>query len=129
MIKIKFNHFQYPVRVWVFFNCSQSEIISHITTKKYPVKLSDLVDDVDKHEEEMGKAYMFKPGNFLIWLKSEPNNPRTKAELHHEIFHCVYRIREFIGAPVLSEDTEEDWAYMISWITETIYKKYETIKR
>lgn len=130
MIHFKFKHSQYPIKVWVFFNCTQEETLPHLNnSKKHPIKLTDLVDDPEDHKSEVGKHVMFKDGNFFIWLKQEPNTPLQKANLAHEVFHAVAEIRTYIGAPTLTDNTEEDWAYMTSWLTENIYKRYETHSR
>lgn len=108
--------------------CSQPEALPVISSKKKPVTLEHLNTSLEEHNSEIGKAVMFKNGNFLIWTKELPNTPARISTLAHEIFHTVYNIRTWIGAPYLTEESEEDWAYLISWLTETIFKKYETCK-
>jgi hypothetical protein len=126
MIHFKFKHSQYPIKIWVFFECTQPELIPYLNNnRKYKIALEDIVDDPKLHLTEEGKHSMFKPGNFLIWSKLAPTNAKSIGTLAHEIFHAVAAIRDFIGAPNLTDDTEEDWAYMTSWLTENIYLKYE----
>jgi hypothetical protein len=125
MFKVKFTHAHYPIVIWVFFGCSQEDVVKEINTKKHPIILEDIVCDLDNYKSEEGVSTMFKPGNFLIWLKSYPTNGYWKANLAHEIFHAVAAIRTWIGAPTLTDDTEEDWAYMTTWITLHTYNKYE----
>lgn len=109
--------------------CSQKEVLPVISTKAIPIVLSDICHDPDDHDEEVGKAVMYKNGCFLIWIRELPNTPFAISNLVHEIFHTAYQIRTWIGAPYLTDESEEDWAYLISWLTETIFKKYETQSR
>lgn len=109
--------------------CPQKDVIAHISTKAIPITLEDICHDPDDHDQEVGKAVMFKNGCFLLWTSSLPVDPVSMSNLVHEIFHTAYSIREWIGAPYLTDESEEDWAYLISWLTETILKKNETLGR
>lgn len=109
--------------------CAQKDVLPHISTKSYPITLEDICQDPDDHDEEVGKAVMFKNGCFMIWLRDLPETPESYSSLVHEIFHIAYQIRTWIGAPYLTDESEEDWAYLISWMTETILKKHESQKR
>lgn len=129
MVKFTFRHSQYPIKIWVFMGCPQEDVIPHISTKAIPITLEDICHDPEDYDEEVGKAVMFKNGCFLIWVKHLPVDPESMSNLVHEIFHTAYQIRQWIGAPYLTDESEEDWAYLISWLTETILKKNETLGR
>ena len=129
MTRFTLKHPQYPIKIWVFMGCPQKDVIPHISTKAIPITLEDICHDPDDHDEEVGKAVMFKNGCFLLWTRYLPVDPVSMSNLVHEIFHTAYSIREWIGAPYLTDESEEDWAYLISWLTETILKKHETFGR
>jgi hypothetical protein len=129
MTRFTFRHPQYPIKIWVVMGCPQKDVLPYISTKAVPITLDDICHDADDYEEEIGKAVMFKNGCFLIWIRSLPENPLTLSNLVHEIFHTAYQIRTWIGAPYLTDESEEDWAYLISWLTENILKKHETHRR
>lgn len=125
MVYFNFKHSQYPLRVHVFFDCTIPDVLNKISTKKKPVLLTDLRDDPEDLKSAEGLAHMYKDGSFFIWSKKKLNSAVDIGTLSHEIFHTVYNMRIYIGSPILTPETEEDWAYMISWLTEQIFKKYE----
>lgn len=59
----------------------------------------------------------------VIRMPSVPVTPEGHGVLGHEIFHAVFSLMEFAGIK-LSAKSEEAFAYMVSYLTMEIYRKF-----
>lgn len=69
-----------------------------------------------------GRCIMFEGGQTLIRVKDVPKTVRMYAVLQHEIFHAVDFLFDRIGIKLCSESSEA-YAYLVQYLTESIYKK------
>lgn len=63
-------------------------------------------------------------GIVFLHVKDFPTTPKSKANLAHEIFHCCSDMMEYIGAKH-DNASEEPYAYLISWLTQSIYTEID----
>lgn len=104
-----------------------------LSDDEFERKLKEVLPEDDlKDLEEDNKCIIFSPGTtgrvitfnnsgLVLWLKTMPATPTTQNYLAHEIFHVVEAVFERIEMPLTSE-TSEAYAYLIGYLTETIYK-------
>lgn len=90
--------------------------------KKCGVGESDLdmasYDDIGR-----AKYCLFGSGQSLIRLKKKPRTPEDYGTLQHEIFHCATSILWRIGMKLKMKTSDEAYAYLIGYLTKTIYEK------
>ncbi len=86
--------------------------------KKYNIEESNYFE----YELQKGRCSQFKTGQVIVRLKHKPKTINDLACLQHEIYHAVNYILSFIGIKY-SDDSEEAYAYLITYLTEQCYKK------
>lgn len=59
----------------------------------------------------------------VLWLIKYPTSSEGFAYLAHEIFHTADMMLRNAGM-ILSDESDEAWAYQIDWITKRIYKEF-----
>lgn len=70
-----------------------------------------------------GRAVMFEGGGSFIRIRKLPTTPNEFATLAHEIFHVAVFVMDRIGMKLDIMVSDEAYAYLISYLTEEIYKK------
>lgn len=70
-----------------------------------------------------GRAVMFSNNCSFIRLRKLPNGPKEFGNLAHEIFHVATFIMDRIGIKLEVMVSDEAYAYLISFLTESIYKE------
>lgn len=94
--------------------------------RKYhtPEQTDKIIETADIDEHSTGKTIYNQVHNaFIVWM---PRLPQTTAELgtlSHEIFHATQALMINIGAN-LSEDSEEAYAYLIGYITKSVFEQF-----
>lgn len=68
-----------------------------------------------------GRAIFFQPCTCFIRLRNSKLTPHYHGLIAHEIFHIATFIMNEVGM-TLSGDSDEAYAYLISYLTEQIYK-------
>lgn len=72
------------------------------------------------HDNAIGEAYDLednRAGHFAIIFNT---SDITVSDISHEAVHVVAQHFRYIGQP-LDKSSEESYAYMVGWITQTIY--------
>lgn len=70
-----------------------------------------------------GRACMFSNNASLIRLRKLPKGSKEFGNLAHEIFHVATFIMDRVGMKLEVMVSDEAYAYLISFITERIYKE------
>lgn len=107
----------YPFRVLVSIGENAEQL------KKSAKKRCNI--DIDSSFTESGVKGMaldFEKGRLVLWLQHFPKDPFSLSVLSHEIFHITTFAMNHIGI-ILTKDSDEAFAYMISWLTEEILKR------
>jgi hypothetical protein len=99
-------------------------LFTYGTTEKEIIRFIEKMYDLDEEEKsylnfqgKSGRTVMLKGGQTIMWV----NNPKNYAIINHEIFHAVTFLFNKIGI-VLSESSDEAWAYAIEYLTRKIYE-------
>ena len=121
----------YPCEVLFSFRQDDEELARMLKDKGAPQKAID--EELAKMGEYTGARYVFyKNGIGLIRMRQVPTTPVHISYLSHEIFHIVANIMDYIGMPLETTKSEEGYAYLVSYLTEEVFKllepHYETIK-
>lgn len=111
----------YPFDVMVSFGESNEEIDKHL--KKYGLTSDDVSLATYTSKTVQGRTVMFASNQTLIRLNQIPKTDIEFGNLAHEIFHAVSYIMHRIGMPLKIKKSDEAYAYLISYLTEEIYKK------
>lgn len=112
----------------IMFSFGQSDVQFRNSLDKYSVPITER----DKERaiwalDCAGMYTMLDGGQSIIRTKNYPETACEMGTLHHEIFHAVMKILSYIGFTV-TVDVDEPAAYLISYITEEVYKKCFTRK-
>lgn len=98
------------------------DYLAQQVSEAYDVPMSDaymVIEDIDRYTA--GRSYFNEwKGIRFLWMPKEPEKPQEYATLAHEIFHAAFGIMNEIGASP-SNDSEEAYAYMVSYLTKEIY--------
>ena len=103
-------------------------------SKTYDFDISDtlegiikmLKEDVKAEAKYEGVTYTNIPFGVIVLNKFTPSIPRKLGTLSHEIFHYITDLLKYKGMS-LSEDSEEAYAYLVSYITEEFWKQYNKL--
>lgn len=109
----------YPLVLLVMINTTNEE--SYKTLIKWNLS-EDSAESMDLINNEVGKANVFDISFGVIKINRKLNTPEFHATLSHEIFHIVMEFLKNIGI-TFDSNSEEAHAYLISYLTEQIYKK------
>lgn len=60
---------------------------------------------------------------FVLWIPRKPKTAQDMGFLSHEIFHAACAVMSGIGCSP-SDDSEEVYAYLITYLTEKILKEF-----
>lgn len=63
---------------------------------------------------------------FILWMPKKPETAQDWGFLSHEIFHTAYAVMRKIGVTP-SDDSEEVYAYLISYLTKRIIEGFNLI--
>lgn len=69
-----------------------------------------------------GRCTILSDNSVVIRLRDYPQKPSDFGCLAHEIFHAAFGLLEIFGVKP-SSDSEEAYAYLIGYITSSIYKQ------
>lgn len=109
----------YPYHIVFSINQTDDEVRKVMKKFKMDLDINTYLD----YELRLGRCTQDRSGNIFIRLRYFPDEyARRMATLAHEIFHAVEFIMSRIGI-TLSDSSDEAFAYMISFITEEVYKK------
>lgn len=111
----------YPFDVMISIGETNEQIDKHLS--KYNLTPEDVSLATITSSTVQGRTVMFSSNQTLIRLKDYPVTNRNWADLSHEIFHAVAFIMWKIGMPLEINKSDEAYAYLISYISEEIYKK------
>jgi hypothetical protein len=119
----------YPAQVMVSINQSNKKLIKSVKKWKIIDKRSCLTF-VEAIEEEKGNSKelggmihdLTGTGIMILRIYSLVKSAESRGNLAHEIFHITEKIADFVGIKHCSRSSEA-FAYMISYLTEEIYKK------
>jgi hypothetical protein len=109
----------YPFQVMVSISESDESLFAKL--KKVGVDISDTNLHVYS-DTQRGRCIMFKENQTLIRMYELRDTPAWYGHLAHEIFHAVEFLMDRIGMK-LTNESDEAYAYLISYLTEEIYKK------
>lgn len=114
---IKIDLYDYNVMV------SLGETTDELKNNLYKKLGIDSDPDILNLGKSSGRCIEFpKSWDFLIIVKSHPENSRHWAIIQHEIFHVAAALMRRLGIK-LCKKSEEAYAYLIDHITEKIYEK------
>lgn len=124
MKKIKYKIFlikreTFDFDVLVCLGTERKDIIN-FANKRF--KSAFTSDDLEKLEMRgCGLTVQLYSKAFVLWLKKFPTTLKDFGYLTHEIFHTSDLMLRQAGM-VLSDDSDEAWAYQIGWLTKKIYE-------
>lgn len=102
----------YPVKLHVFINESDEDILSYLEKHNIP----ELVEDIFLDESDEASFIYNDSPNIAIRLRD-----LSKPEIiSHEAFHATVYIMRYIGTR-FSKASEEAYAYLLQYIVENIY--------
>jgi hypothetical protein len=87
----------------------------------------EYIKQIFSKELTKGRCIRFRSGHVLIRLRSYPVNPSDHDALQHEIFHAVSLTLRNLGL-LLSDDSEEAFAYLTGYVTRQVHKRLEKNK-
>lgn len=70
-----------------------------------------------------GEVCVFENRDLLIWTLRYPVQVFDYGTLQHEIFHAVQKIMEMVDIWPLGEGNCEAYAYLVGYLTQSIYKR------
>lgn len=111
----------YPFDVMVSFGESNEEMDKHLN--KYGLTADDVSLATITSKTVQGRSVMFASNQTLIRMPKIPQTNEDYGNLQHEIFHAVSYIMHRIGMTLKIKKSDEAYAYLISYLTEEIYKK------
>ena len=83
-----------------------------------------IIEAANIDEHSAGKTIYDKAQNaMIVWMRQLPQTAAELGTLSHEIFHAAQALMISIGAN-LSEDSEEAYAYLISYITKKVLEAF-----
>lgn len=113
----------WPYDVVVCLGVSEKEFFDYMEAEfEKPFAEKDL--EHLRFDNIRGKSVILSNNALVLWLKEFPNKPEWYGHLAHEIFHIADMILWKAGLSE-SEDSDEAWAYLIGWLTETIYSRFK----
>lgn len=119
----------YPAQIMVSINQSNEKLIRAVKKWKIIDKRSCLTF-VEAIEEEKGTGKdlggmihdLTGTGIMILRVYRPIKSPESRGNLAHEIFHIAEKVADFVGIKHCSGSSEA-FAYIISYLTEEIYKK------
>lgn len=111
----------YPFDVMVSVGETNEQIDKHF--KKYNLTAEDVSLATITSPTVKGRTVMLSTNQTLIRITEMPKTSRDYANLQHEIFHAVTFVMDRIGMKLVLMESDEAYAYLISYLTEKIYQK------
>jgi hypothetical protein len=118
----RFSHKERPFVLHVFVDYAPSDIAEKMNKVKSSSRVKGIVFEPDHFElSDSDEACTFEvdevlPGHYCLVLRHPPVKVGTIA---HELIHIIARHFRYIGTP-LTIDTEESYAYMMSWLMDEL---------
>lgn len=118
----RFSHKERPFVLHVFVDYAPSDIADKMNKVKSGSRVKGIVFEPDHFElSHSDEACTFEvdevlPGHYCLVLRHPPVKVGTIA---HELIHIIARHFRYIGTP-LTIDTEESYAYMMSWLMDEL---------
>lgn len=119
----KFRHTERPFVLHVFIGGEPVQIAEKMNKVKSRSKQRDYYFADDHFElDPLNEAAMFDlaevlPGQYCLIFRDNV----TPGQISHELVHVISHHFRYIGTP-LTLETEESYAYMMSWLTDEIHK-------
>lgn len=114
----------YPYDLMLSFNETDEEVKKALKKFKITPKntTETTVFDMDKIKTKTGRMVMFIGKQTIIRLNFIPrlDDPFEMGLLQHEIFHATGFFMSEISTPLV-DDTHEVYAYLIQYLTDSIY--------
>ncbi len=111
----------YPFDVMVSFGQTNEEV--EVLFEEYNLTAEDVSIATITSNTVRGRTVMFSTNQTLIRIVEYPVSCLDYGNLQHEIFHAVTFIMDRIGMKLVVEESDEAYAYLVSYITTEIYKK------
>lgn len=73
-----------------------------------------------------GRVNQLHNNSFVLWVSVFPRTPKEFGWLQHEIFHAADLMLRFAGMH-LDDASDEAWAYLVDFLTRTIYKEFKLV--
>ncbi len=91
---------------------------------KYHLSVEDILLCKYTNDNCVARAAMFNTNNAsIIRLRHLPKTPEDYGTLAHEVFHAATFIMDRIGVELKVLVSDEAYAYLIGFITRSIYKE------
>jgi hypothetical protein len=123
----RFSHKERPFVLHLFVDYAPNDIATKMNKVKSGIRVKGIVFDADHFEiDQNEEACTFEvdevlPGHYCLVLRKPPVKVGTIA---HELIHVISRHFRYIGTP-LTIDTEESYAYMMSWLMDEVSRYCE----
>lgn len=113
----------YPFDVMVSIGESNKQLVKSL--KRYEGSLMERDYELCKYTSAhaQGRACMFTNNASFLRIRKLPKTPKEFGSLAHEIFHVATFIMDRIGMKLEVMVSDEAYAYLISYLTERIYKR------
>jgi hypothetical protein len=118
----------YPFDLLVSIGQSDIQLTKTIE-KNYNESFSEKDLEILQGYTALGSARSLRlsSGLFILRMKQIPSTADDFGLLHHELFHIVTRFMEMIGSAFDCNTSGENYAYLIQYLTTTIYKKIRVV--
>lgn len=91
---------------------------------KYHLSVEDILLCKYTNDNCQGRAATFATNNAsIIRLRHLPETPEDHGTLAHEVFHVASFIMQMVGVKLEIMVSDEAYAYLIGFITKSIYKE------
>ena len=122
---LKLKHPERPFVLHVFVSEPSTSVSKRLNRHKTKVAKFD-PDYFELGQNEAAAVYDLEdtlPAHYVMIFPKKP----YVGDIVHESFHAVAKHFNYIGTP-LTPETEEQFAYFISWIVESIDRWLKTVK-
>ena len=114
----------YKVRIYVYFGAVDDKMHKFMRPFRVHGYTSQEFEELCSHCA--GSTSRFGR-NLAIWMPELPTKPKHYGTIAHEIAHVVSHIFDLCDIQQ-TNDNDEPFAYLTSWITQRIYEKILTVK-
>lgn len=77
-----------------------------------------------EHPLKKARSTLFDTGQTIIRFRSPESVDHDT--ISHEVFHAVTHLLDFIGMPLNLDHNDEAYAYLVGYLTKSIYEKIKT---
>jgi hypothetical protein len=112
----------FPYDVLVCLGVSREDVLRYYKNR-FVVDLTDAEKEAFNCSGR-GQTLRLENRAFILWLKDFPQTPDHFGYLAHEIFHTGDLMLRRAGV-MLSDDSDEAFAYQIDWLTRNIYREFD----